>query len=373
MDTQNERSKDTPTIPLTTLGRLRAHAAQTVIIAGVLAGVVVVFAYVGGWIGPHRLSADDIVNVIEGPQGPHLGFRRAHAKGICIAGSFVGSPQARMLSKATVFQGAAVPVTGRMAEATPDPFANDAAVGVRSMALRLQPVGGDEWRTAMNDTPGDDISTPQAFYDEAVAGTPDPNTGKPDPRKMAAFLAAHPEAVAFQARAKAKPLASGFVDDSYNGIDGFIFVDPAGHRRLVRWSMVSEAPFATLTPEARAKAAPNYIFDDLLARVREQPLRWRMVATLAQPGDVNRAAVVWPAGRETVDMGELTIDRVYSEATGNCQDLTFDPLVLPAGIAPSDDPLPYARSAVYGDSFRRRAGEAKPPSAVSNQSARTIR
>jgi len=32
----------------------------------------------------------------------------------------------------------------------------------------------------------------------------------------------------------------------------------------------------------------------------------------------------------------------------------FDPLVLPAGIAPSDDPLLSARSAVHSQSFTRR-------------------
>ena len=41
-----------------------------------------------------------------------------------------------------------------------------------------------------------------------------------------------------------------------------------------------------------------------------------------------------------------------------------DPLVLPTGIAASDDPLLSARSATYSQSFTRRAGEAKPPSAV---------
>jgi catalase len=68
-------------------------------------------------------------------------------------------------------------------------------------------------------------------------------------------------------------------------------------------------------------------------------------------------------------LGELTIDHVETEATGNCQDLNFDPLILPAGIAPSDDPIPFARSAIYAESFRRRAGELKPPSAVANKSA----
>jgi len=37
---------------------------------------------------------------------------------------------------------------------------------------------------------------------------------------------------------------------------------------------------------------------------------------------------------------------------------------VPAGIKPSDDPLLSARSAAYSDSFMRRAGGAKTPSAV---------
>jgi catalase len=38
--------------------------------------------------------------------------------------------------------------------------------------------------------------------------------------------------------------------------------------------------------------------------------------------------------------------------------------VLPAGILPSDDPLLSARSAVYSQSFTRREGEPKQPSAI---------
>jgi catalase len=63
-------------------------------------------------------------------------------------------------------------------------------------------------------------------------------------------------------------------------------------------------------------------------------------------------------------LGTLTIDHVEDEAHGGCPDINFDPLVLPNGIAPSDDPLLSARSAVYSVSFRRREGEKKQPSAI---------
>ncbi len=355
-----------------TLALLRRHSGAVAGIAVVLAATVGGFAYVGGFLTPDRLGADKIANALEATGGgAHEGFRRAHAKGICIAGTFTGSVAARGLSSASVFDGKPVPVAGRFAEATPDPYAKDPMVGVRSMALRLQPVGGDEWRMAINDTPGLHVSTPQAFYENALASVPDPRTGKPDPAKIAAYLAKHPESVAFLARMKAKPLAAGFANDSYNSVDGFLFVAPDGTQRLVRWTMQAEAPFTTLTPEARKGRSANYMFEDLLAQARTGPMKWRLVATLAQAGDPNRAAEVWPESRPKVDLGELVIDHVESEATGNCRDINFDPLVLPAGILASDDPIPFARSAVYATSFRRRTREHTPPSAVANQSAGT--
>lgn len=353
-----------------TLQLLRRRPAQALLISLTLAVIVAAFAYVGGFLTPRRLSANHFVDALEtSAGGPHEGFRRAHAKGICIAGSFLGTSAGKALSTAAVFEGKSVPVTGRFAEAAPDPFADDATtVPVRSMALRLQPAGAPEWRMAINDTPGLHVSTPEAFYENVLASAPDPATGKPDPAKMKAYLDRHPETVAFFARMGARPLASGFADDSYNSIDGFIFIAPQGTRRLVRWSMRAEDIFATLAAEERASRPKNYLFDDLLSRVARGPIKWRMIVTVANPGDPNRAAEVWPDDRQQVEVGELTIVHVESESTGNCQDINFDPLILPPGVEPSDDPIPFARSAVYATSFRRRSGEVKPPSAVANQS-----
>ena len=96
-----------------------------------------------------------------------------------------------------------------------------------------------------------------------------------------------------------------------------------------------------------------------------QPLRWRLILVIGQPGDpTHDATMAWPAGRERVDVGTLTLERVDAEETSVATDINFDPLVLPSGIAPSDDPLLSARSAVYAQSFTRRAGEARQPSAI---------
>src|SRR3546814_8221133 len=103
---------------------------------------------------------------------------------------------------------------------------------------------------------------------------------------------------------------------------------------------------------------PDFLFNDLRARLAHEPQRWHLVVTLAAPGDrTDNATVRWPETRERIDVGTLVIERAVPESSGPCRDVTFDPLVLPPGIAASDDPLLSARSAVYAASLRRRSGE----------------
>jgi catalase len=117
----------------------------------------------------------------------------------------------------------------------------------------------------------------------------------------------------------------------------------------------------------------NYLFDALIASIHQRPLQWRLIITVGQAGDpTNDATIPWPNTREQVEVGTLTLDQVESEDTSPspCRTINFDPLVLPEGMAPSDDPLLSARSAVYSQSFTRRAGQKTLPSAVTPSEVR---
>lgn len=323
------------------------------------------FAYVAGWLSPERLTQARLVDTFEQVNGSHPGFRRNHAKGVCVTGSFLSNGQGSRLSKAPVFAAGSVPVLGRFALAGGDPAVPDGPAAVRSLALSFRPPQGEEWRTGMNDIPVFPVATAQGFHDLLMAGRPDPATGKPDSARMRAFLADYPASASALQRIKASTFATGFANASYNSLNAFRFVDAAGTATPVRWAMEAIQPYVPEAPEQTASPDRNYLFDDLAAQLAKGPLQWRLVITLGQPGDpTNDATLPWPDTRERVDVGTLTIDHLESEATGNCRDINFDPLVLPAGIEPSDDPLLSARSAAYATSFTRRAGEPKTPSAV---------
>ena len=336
----------------------------------VVLGVAGVFLYLGGWFNTETLTPARFADGFERADGIHSGFRLNHAKGVCVSGSFESNGRGTRLSKAVVFQAGRIPIIGRFSLAGGDPYIADEPEMVRGLGLLFKLPDGEEWRTAMINTPVFAVSTPQAFYDRLVASQPDPRTGKPDPRKMAGFLASHPETVRAAKIIRSHPASSGFDNSTYYGLNAFWFVDGSGTSTPVRWSVVPEQPFAA-ADTAVAQGDRNYLFDALIASIHQHPLQWRLVVTIGQPNDpTNDATLPWPDAREQLEAGTLTLDRVESEATGRCRDINFDPLILPEGMAPSDDPLLSARSAVYSQSFTRRAGEQKLPSAVTPSEVR---
>jgi catalase len=355
-----------PPAGLETRGSI-ARLASVFLIVVVVAGL---FAYAGGWLTPHRLTPSRMIDAFEKVDGPHPGFRRNHAKGLCFSGTFESNGQGAALSKAVVFTAGRVPVIGRFSLGGGQPYQVDAPHTARAMAILFKLPNGEEWRTGMVNLPVLPVSTPQAFHDLILASAPDPATGKPDPSKMSAFLAKYPGTVNALHLIGGAPVSSGFDNSRFNSLDAFRFISADGKVTPIRWSMVPVQPFEPLSPTQPPPSDKNYLFDALIASVHQHPLQWRLVITVGEPGDpTDNASLPWPNERQQIDVGTLTIDHVESEDTSPTRDINFDPLVLPNGIAPSDDPLLSARSAAYSQSFRRREGEEKEPSAVSTAEA----
>ncbi|WP_114238429.1 catalase family peroxidase [Dyella sp. C9] len=336
--------------------RTEAHLGAWALIFAVAAFAVVAFAYVGGWLAPNRLTPARMVNQFQLNAGTFPGYRRNHAKGVCVTGYFESNAGARPYSSAQVFASGRTPVVGRFALPTSNPHAPDSSVPIRSMALRFALANGQQWRTGMNDMPVFPVSTPEAFYELLKAQQPDPATGKPDPAKLGAFFGSHPESGPFLAWVKtAKPSAS-YATETYESLNAFVFVGADGVRHPVRWRMVTET---TDGGSDTGKAGdPDYLEADLTERLSQGPLRWHLLVTLAEPGDpTNDATKAWPDNRRTVDAGTLVIEHAEPQQNGPCRDINYDPLVLPAGIEASDDPLLPARSAAYATSYLRRTSE----------------
>lgn len=318
--------------------------------------LILLFLWVGGWLTPQRLTSDKLITVLQQSGGEHPGYRRNHAKGICVTGSFLSNGNASAISRASVFAPGETPVTGRFALAGGNPAAPDYAVPVRSMALAFQLPGGEQWRTGMNAMPFFPISTVEDFYELQVATLPDPATGKPNPEKFKAFIAKHPQVLPFLAWSKQYVPSSSWASDRFNGLNAFRFINQSGETHLVRWSMVPHASYQPITADDKNNS--NFLQTDLQQRLAQGPLKWDLLITVANAGDDGSdAAKSWPADRQVINAGTLVLTRASAQAQGPCNDINYDPLILPDGIAASDDPLLNARSSAYAKSYNARTRE----------------
>lgn len=336
---------------------LRQKLARLSLVAAVPLALILLFLWAGGWLAPQRLSADKLIGALEQTGGKHPGYRRNHAKGVCVMGNFVSSGNASVISRAALFaQGITTPVTGRLAIAGGNPQAPDYAVPVRSMALLFQLAQGEQWRTGMNAIPFFPVATVQGFYDQQVASRPDPATGKPDPEKIKELLRKHPEIVPFLSWAKQAVPSSSWGSDQFNSLNAFFFVDKADNKHLVRWSMVPHLPRQPIT--AAERMDKNFLQNDLQQRLASAPLKWDLIITLANAGDpAEDASKAWPANRQKINAGTLIVDRTEPQQQGACNDINYDPLILPNGITASADPLLNGRSAAYAKSYNLRTRE----------------
>jgi catalase len=322
------------------------------VVGAFLAADLGALLYANKWIGPARLTPRVFLDGFAKVFGRQPGFRKNHAKGVAVTGYFDSNGNGRALSKAAVFAPGRTPVIGRFSLAGGNPHAPDALSTARGLGLAFGFPGQDQWRMATLNLPVFPDNSPQGFYDRLIASALVPGTGKPDPTAMARFLAEHPETARAMKIVKQHPPTPGFGDSVYSGLNTFYFVNASGARTPVRWSLT---PLQQALPPS---SGPNGLFDALERQLRTGPLRWRLMMTVGEPTDpTHDATLPWPADRRTVDAGTLTLDSVQADAAGNARDINFDPLVLPAGIEPSDDPLLSARSAVYAASYRRRTGE----------------
>jgi catalase len=302
--------------------------------------------------------AESQVNALEGLAGPQPGFRRSGAKGICASGHFVGSAAGRELSSASVFKGDKVPVVARFSVGGGSPKASDKSKSVRGLALQFQLPGGEQWQMANISAPVFFVSKPEQFAPFVQARTADPATGKPDPEKLKAFNEANPDTLR-QAAYLAKALVpASYGAANYWGVNAFEFQN-GGKSQFARWQFVPDAGAMGLTDDQLKSMGDEFLAAELRERVAKAPITFDFRLQLAGSGDnLTDPTLAWPDDRKVVSAGKLVIEAVSADMGGACDAMTFNPLVLPAGIKPSADPVLNARAAPYAISLGRRLGEA---------------
>lgn len=306
-----------------------------------------------------EMTANHVVSALEETFGVHVGERRNHIKGTCATGEFVGLPQKiHPYSHSALFSGKPLPVVARFSLAGGNPKAPDTARIPRGMALEFKLPNGDLQHMTMLNTPVFGAASPQTFFDDIVAKKPDPVTGKPDPEKIKAFKASHPDSFA-QAEflAKNNPPVS-WANSSYYGIHTFKFVNHANKTTLVRWRFVPKDGEKQMSDDELESSPSKFLEQKLIERTRHSPVHWDMILTIGVPGDPeDNPTLSWPPDRKEIKVGTLTISSATPQEGATCEKINFDPLVMVDGIEPTNDPILLFRSPVYAISFGKRLSE----------------
>ncbi len=302
-------------------------------------------------------APDKLVDALEGTFGKHAA-RRSGAKGVCASGFFVGSAEGRSLVNSAIFSGQEIPVIARFSVGGGNPKATDKGKTVRGLALKFNGPSGETWETANISAPVFFVNTPENFVKFLEARRPDPATGRPDPAKVKAFNDSHPDSkpqIEYLAKA---PVPASYAAVNYWGANAFEFTGPSKKKVMGKWMF--EAAYGTqgLTDDELKAMPDDFLADELRKRAANGKIAFNFNVQLAEAGDVvNDATVPLPANRKVVTAGRLVIDKVEAGNGGACDKITFNPLVLPKNIAPSNDPTLIARPASYAISLSRRVNQ----------------
>jgi catalase len=298
----------------------------------------------------------DLVDALNGVFGKQTDNRAVHAKGVVLHGKFTPTTEAAKLSKAPHFAGPDVPITVRFSDFAGIPTVSDTdgLASPRGMAIDFKLPDGSFTDLVTHSYNGFPTATADEFRELLIAlAASGPNATKPT--ALDKFLDTHPVAKTFLTAEKPAPVS--YATLPYFGVNSFKFTNTNGDATFIRYQILPEAGAEYLSKDQLAAAGPNYLIEEIKKRVGEGPVRFKLVAQVAEQGDkIDDPSIAWPDARKKIELGEIVIEKVDPDSDAAQRNLIFLPAAVLPGIEPAD-PMITARSGAYPISFARRHGQ----------------
>jgi catalase len=282
--------------------------------------------------------------------GLHHGHRAFHAKGIHCVGTFTPTPEAAKLTRAAHMQ-APVPAKVRFSNGRGDPTVPDYVPDVRGLAVSFQLPDGSATDILAQTTPRFVFRDQEGVLDVL----PMANRTLGTLIRLPLFFAKHPKALLGFGEANAAiNRRVSFAARPYFPFHAYKWVDAEGGERWIRYFWHPTVDEPEPSKEEVKRRGPDYLFDELRARLSREPVQMRLDVRIARPDDdPHDPSSRWADDCERVTVGTLEITSIDDDADDS---IVFDPMRLTDGIEPSDDPALLYRPAVYSLSHARRTG-----------------
>lgn len=273
---------------------------------------------------------------------------RNHTKGFCTSGTFIPNAELQKIFPIAFFTQKEIPVTARFSLGGTNPKVSDKTPG-RFMSLKID---GDKENLSFVTT-----NVPIFFANNVEDFFTFQTKVKQGAEGKQWLIDNQPAAKAFFGYVKQVAPSPSFANSPYFGVNSFMFTNSKNAPQAGRWMFDPIAGSATLTEQQLASLGDDFLKDELLNRIKTAPAKWDLYIQLAEQGDViNDPTVAWPDTRKRILAGQVVINGVRDSDPNvqECGNTIFNPLSLPKGIAPSDDPILNVRAAAYAESFIRR-------------------
>ena len=269
-------------------------------------------------------------------------------------GTFTAAAAAKSLSTAPHFNNPTTPITVRFSSSTGIPQIPDTDPNADPRGLAVRFNLGDRVHTDLitHSTPFFPTRTGGEFLEflQALASS---GPGAPSPTPIEAFLGSHHAALAHVQAPKPAPVS--FATEPYFGVTALKFINAEGKATHFRFRITPDAGVATLEAAALKERDPNFLYEEISKRVAEGPVTYKLLAQIAEEGDVvDDATVQWPETRQLVELGTIKLETAVQDNDTEQKRIIYDPIPRVQGIEPSDDPLLELRAAVYLISGRAR-------------------
>lgn len=174
------------------------------------------------------------------------------------------------------------------------------------------------------------------------------------------FLAGHPSAATFALAPKPNPFNYGTI--TYYQVNTHILTNADGRITYVRYRLDPEDGHHLYNNDSEEfkKLGSNYLEDDLKERFPAKPIRFTVVAHVANFDDVLDDATVPYKSSTFVPIGKLEINKISDNNAAKQKELAFSPVPESGGIngiKSSADPLIQVRKDVYWISADQRRKE----------------
>lgn len=287
--------------------------------------------------------------------GPHPGIRSNHAKGIVVSGYFEASKEASDVTYAPHFNMPKTDVVVRFSNASGVPDIADSSPDgfPKGMAIRFMLPEEEYTDIVVISVEKFPVKTPEEFL-ELLTAIKDSANAQTKPTPIEAFLEKHPETLSFVQLPKPAPVS--YATEKFHGINAFEFESEQGKTVYGRYLITPVDGPKYLSDEERAAAAKDYLLEELPARLKDDgEAKFNIALQIAEAGDaITDPTVVWPKERAVVQLGTLTLTEIKTDGASFEKANMFNPLAIPEGISPTEDPILLARPISYAISFGRR-------------------